>query len=80
VRLPTATPRYAAAAAACYNTHGEGAFASKRVASVVEVMTMTLEQLERKVNDLERQVAELRNELEPFRAPHRTADTFGMLS
>jgi hypothetical protein len=41
-------------------------------------MTMTLEQLERKVNDLERQVAELRNELKPFRPADRTADTLGM--
>lgn len=39
---------------------------------------MTLEQLERKVNDLERQVAELRNELKPFRPADRTTDTFGM--
>jgi len=59
----TVTASDAAPAAACYNTHREGAFDSKRAASVVEVTTMTLEQLERKVNDLERQVAELRNEL-----------------
>jgi hypothetical protein len=74
----TGTASYTAAAAACYNTHTEGAFDLKRGASVVEVMTMTLEQLERKVNDLERQVAELRNELKPFRPADRTADTFGM--
>ena len=39
---------------------------------------MTLEQLERKVNDLERQVAELRNELKPLRPVANMADTFGM--
>jgi len=39
---------------------------------------MTLEQLERKVNDLERQVAELRNELKPLAPGGTAADTFGM--
>lgn len=41
-------------------------------------MTMTLEQLERKVNDLERQVAELQSELKPMRPMASAADTFGM--
>jgi hypothetical protein len=39
---------------------------------------MTLEQLERKVNELERQVAELRSELKPSRPAGGPADTFGM--
>ena len=39
---------------------------------------MTLDQLERKVNDLERQVAELRSELKPMRPVGSAADTFGM--
>ena len=39
---------------------------------------MTLDQLERKVNELERQVAELRNELRPLRGVGNPADTFGM--
>jgi hypothetical protein len=41
-------------------------------------MTMTLDQLERKVNELERQFAELRNELRPLRPLGNPADTFGM--
>jgi len=39
---------------------------------------MTLDQLERKVNELERQVAELRNELRPLRPLGNPADTFGV--
>ena len=39
---------------------------------------MTLEQLERKVNELEQQVAELRSELKPLRPGGSPADTFGM--
>ncbi len=38
---------------------------------------MTIEQLERKVNDLERQVAELRRELKPLGS---VAETFGMFA
>lgn len=40
--------------------------------------TMTLEQLEAKVNDLERQVAELRREIKPFGALPSIEETFGM--
>lgn len=43
-----------------------------------EVMTMTLDALERRVNELDRQVAELRNELRPLRPVGNPADTFGM--
>jgi hypothetical protein len=39
---------------------------------------MTLDQWERKVNDLERRVAELRSELKPMRPVGSEADTFGM--
>ena len=39
---------------------------------------MTLEQLERKVNDLEQQIAELRKEVKPARSADTQADTFGM--
>ena len=41
---------------------------------------MTIEQLERKVNDLERQVAELRRELKPLRPLGSVAETFGMFA
>jgi len=41
---------------------------------------MTLEQLEQKVNDLERQVAELRREIRPFRPLASVGDTFGMFA
>lgn len=39
---------------------------------------MTLDQLERRVNELERQVAELRNQPPALRAGDRPAETFGM--
>ncbi|MDH3717517.1 MAG: hypothetical protein OES79_05290 [Planctomycetota bacterium] len=39
---------------------------------------MTLEQLEQKVNDLERQIAELRREMKPLRPLAKVEDTFGM--
>jgi hypothetical protein len=39
---------------------------------------MTLEQLEQRVIDLERQVAELRRELKPLRPLSSVEDTFGM--
>ena len=39
---------------------------------------MTLEQLEERVNDLERQLAELRGELKPAGARHSPHSTFGM--
>jgi len=39
---------------------------------------MTLEQLEQRVSDLERQLAELRRELKPFRPLGDVAETFGM--
>ncbi len=41
---------------------------------------MTLEQLERRVSDLERQVAELRGELRPLRPLSSVGDTFGMFA
>ena len=41
---------------------------------------MTIEQLERRVNDLERQVAELRRELKPLRPLGSVAETFGMFA
>ncbi len=41
---------------------------------------MTLEQLEKKVNELEIEVAELRRELKPLRPVYKTDDTFGMFS
>jgi hypothetical protein len=41
---------------------------------------MTLEQLEQKVNDLARQVAELRREIKPLRPLPRVEDTFGMFA
>ncbi len=37
---------------------------------------MTLEQLEQKVNDLARQVAELRREIKPLRPLAKVEDTF----
>jgi hypothetical protein len=39
---------------------------------------MTLEQLEQRVNDLERQLAELRADLNPLRPLGSVRDTFGM--
>lgn len=39
---------------------------------------MTLDQLERKVNELERQIVELRNELRPLCPLGNAAETFGM--
>jgi hypothetical protein len=41
---------------------------------------MTLEQLEQRVHDLERQVAELRDELKPLRPLARVQQTFGMFA
>ncbi len=41
---------------------------------------MTLEQLERRVDDLERQVAELRAELKPLRPLGSVQETFGMFA
>lgn len=41
---------------------------------------MTLEQLEQKVNELERQVAQLRQEIKPFRPMASLEDTFGMFA
>ena len=41
---------------------------------------MTLEQLERKVNDLERQVVQLQQALRPLRPLGRVEDTFGMFA
>lgn len=41
---------------------------------------MTLEQLEQRVVDLERQVAELRDELKPLRPLGSVQDTFGMFA
>jgi hypothetical protein len=41
---------------------------------------MTLEQLEEKVNDLERRLAELRRALQPLRPLSRVEDTFGMFA
>ncbi|MBW3597524.1 MAG: type II toxin-antitoxin system VapC family toxin [Planctomycetes bacterium] len=40
---------------------------------------MTLEQLEEKVNDLARQVAELRQEIKPLRPLPSVPETFGMM-
>jgi hypothetical protein len=42
--------------------------------------TMTLGQLEQRVNDLERQVAELRRETRPRRPFKRVEETFGMFA
>ena len=41
---------------------------------------MTLEQLEQRVHDLERQVAELRAELKPLRPLGSVQETFGMFA
>ncbi len=41
---------------------------------------MTLEELEQKVDDLERQVVELRRELKPLRPLSSVADTFGVFA
>jgi hypothetical protein len=41
---------------------------------------MTLEQLEQRVQDLERQVAELRDELKPLRPLGSVQQTFGMFA
>ncbi len=41
---------------------------------------MTLEQLEHKVNDLERELAELRCAIRPLRPLARVEDTFGMFA
>ena len=41
---------------------------------------MTLEQLEQRVHDLERQVAELRGELRPLRPLSGVGETFGMFA
>lgn len=41
---------------------------------------MTLEQLERKVLDLEREVAELRGELRPLRPFNSVEETFGLFA
>lgn len=41
---------------------------------------MTLEQLEQRVNDLERQVAELRRGTKPLRPLKRVEETFGMFA
>ncbi len=43
-------------------------------------MIMTLEQLEQRVHDLERQVAELRGELRPLRPLSSVEETFGMFA
>jgi len=41
---------------------------------------MTIDQLERRVHDLEQQVAELRRELKPLRPMGSVAETFGMFA
>jgi hypothetical protein len=41
---------------------------------------MTLEQLERRVIELERAIAQLRRELEPRRSLENVAETFGMFA
>ena len=41
---------------------------------------MTLEQLEQKVNDLQRQIAELRRAIKPLRPFAHVEDTFGMFA
>ena len=41
---------------------------------------MTLEQLEQKVNDLQRQVAELRRAIKPLRSLATVEETFGMFA
>jgi hypothetical protein len=49
-------------------------------ASKIKVGTMTLEQLEQKVNELERQIAELRGEAKPLAPVANVAATFGMFA
>jgi hypothetical protein len=44
------------------------------------MMIMTLEQLEQRVTDLERQVAELRGGLRPLRPLSSVGETFGMFA
>jgi hypothetical protein len=41
---------------------------------------MTLEQLAQKVNDLERQIADLRREIRPLRPLGSAGETFGMFA
>ena len=41
-------------------------------------MVMTFEQLERRVNDLERQLAELRRDVQPLGRLNSVNETFGM--
>ena len=41
---------------------------------------MTLEQLEKRVHDLERQIAELRGERKPLRPLGSVGETFGMFA
>ena len=41
-------------------------------------MAMTLEQLEKRVNDLERQLAELRRDVQPLGRLNSVKETFGM--
>jgi hypothetical protein len=43
-------------------------------------MIMTLEQLERRVDNLERQVADLRRDLTPLRPMSNVGETFGMFA
>ncbi len=41
---------------------------------------MTLEQLEQKVNDLEKQVADIQRSIRPLRPCETVGDTFGMFA
>lgn len=41
---------------------------------------MTLEQLEQRVSELEKQVAQLRRELKPALSPTKVQETFGMFA
>jgi hypothetical protein len=50
------------------------------VRGIRKAAIMTLEQLEQKVNDLERQLAELRREIQPLRPMINVEDTFGMFA
>lgn len=45
-----------------------------------EVKTMTLEQLEQRVSDLERQLAELRRNVQPLGRMNSVKETFGMFA